>query len=53
MRERVTFLHDPEGAPFDPKQQLRVGKSSLQVEKLSAAREGKFTLEVEELPQEV
>ncbi|KAK7728410.1 protease B nonderepressible form [Diaporthe eres] len=51
MRQRITFLHKPEDAP-DPSS-LVVTDTSLTGPALSAAREDRITLALEELPEEL
>lgn len=51
MRQRITFLHRPEGA-VDPAS-LVVTDTSLTGPALSAAREDRITLALEELPEEL
>ena len=51
MRERITFVHDPEDS-FHPNQ-LQLSNSTLHVRGLNAAREDRFTFGFQELPQEV
>jgi len=51
MKERITFVHNPEDT-FDPKQ-LDLQNDTLHVKSLKAAREGRLTYSLYELPQEV
>jgi hypothetical protein len=52
MRQRITFIHEPQDA-IDPKL-MKVGKESLAVSGIkAAAREDRVTLGVNELPEEL
>ena len=51
MRERVTFIHDPDDA-FHPNQ-LELQNNFLHIKALKAARQDHVTLGLYELPQEV
>lgn len=51
MRQRITFLHRPEDA-VDPSSVVVTG-TSLTGPTLSAAREDRITLALEELPEEL
>ncbi len=51
MKQRTTFIHQPEDA-FTP-DQLHVSTDSLSIKALKGAREDRWTLGVNELPEEV
>lgn len=51
MKERITFIHNPDG-DFDA-ERLTVTKTSVQIKALKASREERLTLSPHELPQEV
>lgn len=51
MRQRITFVHEPQDA-INPKG-LDITSTSLSLEGLKAVREDRITLGLEELPQEL
>ena len=51
MRERITFIHGAD-EQFRP-EQLKLGKDSVYISNLKAAREDRLTFGFQELPQEV
>lgn len=51
MKERITYIHRADDA-FEPSQ-LTVGKASLEIANLKAARDHRLTFSIAELPREV